>query len=123
MTLEASGAFLQYVYADTSDAVGVTHAPDLLPLASLHGLGRLATVCERMIVSGYDLDDMQSALGIFAFGQSMGVAGDRLCRIAAAAIHEAAPNPTILESSVQQLQEQGWLSPEAAVRIMTPSRH
>ena len=118
LSLEESGALLQYVYGDATSGVSVAHAPQLLPLASLHSLHRLATVCERAIVSGYDLDDLQSALGIYAYGQQMGSAGDRLCRIAAAALQDAAPNAAVLAAAVKELQEEGWLGAAGAAKLM-----
>lgn len=69
---------LEFLYTDKLTRVSLDDAPPLLQLAAHHMIPRLAGLCEKIILNGFDFDDAESTLAILSFATSVGPSASRL---------------------------------------------
>ena len=114
LSLNVARDALSFVYGDVYKGVGVDSAPWLLPLAAAHGMGRLAAHSERIMVSGFDLDDPSSAVGLWAYGVGLGTVGRRICSQAVSALKNAGLGASALSELFANAVAEEDLTPEQA---------
>ncbi len=118
LSLEDASTVLEFVYGDALKGIPVDLTPMILPLASQHSMGRLVSYCERTMVHAYDLDELSSAMGMWFYGNNLGVAGARLARIALAAIRDGAPSPSLVKSALAQFVDAGEVDEADAANFL-----